>query len=121
MLTIRKFVLRYLSFPRPESMAVRVIKDAPDSSTGLYTINLWIAHPWYVEPTFQNRWGFKALCSRLFGDGSVPTSSGRFREAGYDLRTIGPAAQEKRGHEEMDAILSGLKETHFGSGCPFHV
>lgn len=118
--TTRKFILRYMSLPRPESKAVRVLNETPDPSTGLYTINLWIAHPWYIKPTFKNRWGLKALFSRLFGDGAVPSPNGFFRESGYDLRIIGPATQENRGQEDMEAILAGLKEANYASGCPFH-
>lgn len=46
--TIRKLALGYLSFPRPESRAVRVLEEEADPVTGLYTTSLWIAHPWYV-------------------------------------------------------------------------
>lgn len=117
---VRKFILRYLSLPRPDCMAVRVLNNSPDPSTGLYTVNFWIAHPWYVKPTSKHRWGLKALLVRLFGSGAVPTRNGPYRDSGYDLRTIGPAAQEKRGQDEMEAIFASLKEMNFASGCPFH-
>lgn len=116
----RRFILLYLSFPRPESKAVHVLNESPNPSTGLYNINLWIAHPWYIKQTFKARWGLKALFARFFGDGAVPTANGCYREGGYDLRTIGPAAQENRGHEDMDIILATLKEANYASGCPFH-
>lgn len=101
-------------------MAVKLLNDSPDQSTGLYTVNFWIAHPWYVKPTFRHRWGLKALSVRLFGSGVVPTPNGPYRHSGYDLRTIGPAAQEKRGQDEMEAIFASLKEMNFAAGCPFH-
>lgn len=62
----------------------------------------------------------KAIFVRFFGDGAVPTQDGAYREAGYDLKAIGPAAQEKRGHEEMEVILEGLRGMNFAGGCPFH-
>lgn len=88
--------------------------------TGLWTVKFWIAHPWYMEPSFKNRWGVKAMFSRLFGSGAVPTENGQYRETGYDLWTIGPAAQEKRGRDEMETIVEGLKQQNLASGCPFH-
>lgn len=119
-IALRKSFLRHLSLPRPGSMAVRVLNDSRDPSTGLFTVNFWIAHPWYVKPTTQHRWGPKALFVRLFGNGAVPGQNDIYRESGYDLRTIGPTAQEKRGQDEMETIFSGLKEKNLAGGCPFH-
>ncbi|KAK1144810.1 hypothetical protein N8T08_004822 [Aspergillus melleus] len=119
-MALRKRVLRYLSLPRPGSMRVRVLNDEPDKSTGLYTTSLWIAHPWYVQPTYMHRWGPKAWFIRLFGSGAVPTTEGKYRESGYDIWSIGPAAQEKRGKEEMQALHEGLKQSGYGERCPFH-
>lgn len=31
----------------------------PDPITGLFSVNFWIADPWYVKPTFMNRWSVK--------------------------------------------------------------
>ncbi|KAJ5090597.1 hypothetical protein N7532_009281 [Penicillium argentinense] len=100
------------------SRAVRVLDDKPDPKTGLYTIDLWIAHPWYVPSTFKNRWGLKAIFARLFGDGGVPGDG--YGASGYDLRTIGPTAQEKRGLEETEAIYTELAQRDYAGGCPFH-
>ncbi|KAB8231143.1 uncharacterized protein BDW43DRAFT_313225 [Aspergillus alliaceus] len=119
-LTMRKFILRYLSLPRPVPKAVRVLSESPDPKTGLYTWNLWIEHPWYVKPTFSHRWGPKALLVRLFGNGAIPAANGSYKESGYDLRTIGPAAQERKGQDEMEAIFLSLKGTNYAAGCPFH-
>jgi hypothetical protein len=118
-LSVRKFILRYLSLPRPDSKRVRVLSESPDPSTGLYTWNLWIEHPWYIKPSFSHRWGPKALVVRLFGNGAIPTEKGAYRESGYDLRTIGPTAQETRGQDEMEAIFQSLKRTNYAAGCPF--
>ncbi|KAE8135997.1 hypothetical protein BDV38DRAFT_272462 [Aspergillus pseudotamarii] len=119
-LVARKFILRYLSLPRPDSKAVHVLSDSPDPSTGLYTWNLWIEHPWYIKPTFKHRWGPKALLVRLFGNGAIPSETDSYKESGYDLRTIGPVAQEKRGQDEMEAIFQSLKGTNYAAACPFH-
>lgn len=118
MISIRKFLLRNLTLPRPEGRRVRLLSDTPDPTTGLHTANFWIVEPWYVKPTFWNRWGLKAILSRLRG-GAVPVENGPWRDGGYDLRTIGPAAQEGRGREEMEAIFEALKGTEYALGCPF--
>ncbi|PLB52517.1 hypothetical protein P170DRAFT_507287 [Aspergillus steynii IBT 23096] len=118
-MALRKRILRYLSLPRPGFMRVQVLDDEPDKATGLYRTSLWIAHPWYVQPTFMRRWGPKAWFVRLFGSGAVPTPEGKYRESGYDLWTIGPAAQEKRGREDMEALFEGLKQSGY-TQCPFH-
>ena len=117
---MRKFILRYLSLPRPESKAVRVLNESPDPSTGLYAWNIWIEHPWYVKPTFKNRWGLKALFVRMFGNGAIPSKMNTYKESGYDLRTIGPAHHDKRGQDEMEAIFQNLKRTNYAARCPFH-
>ncbi|OQE05266.1 hypothetical protein PENVUL_c026G06935 [Penicillium vulpinum] len=116
---VRKFILRYLSFPRPESKKVHMLSSSPDPVTGLYTANFWIAHPWYVKPTFSNRWGFKAILAWTTGGTSL-TDGGLWRADGYDLRTIGPTAQETRGADEMEEIFADLKKQGYADGCPFH-
>lgn len=96
-IVLRKLVLRHLSLPRPGFVRVRALNDELDKKTDLYTTSLWIAHPRYVQPTFMHRWGVKAWLIRLLGSGDVTTAEEKYRENGYDLWTIGPAAQEKRG------------------------
>ncbi|KAB8238564.1 uncharacterized protein BDW43DRAFT_320347 [Aspergillus alliaceus] len=117
---MRKFFLRYLSLPRPDFMAVRVLEAAPDPSTGRYTTTQWLDNPWYVKPTLANRWGLKALSVRLFGTGKVPTKNGSFRDEGYDMKTIGPERMRNKGQAEAEATFIDLKKRDIPSGCPFH-
>lgn len=119
-LALRRVLLRYLSLPRPDSKRVRVLNETPNPTTGLWNTKLWIAHPWYLQPTFLNRWGLKALFVRLFGTGAVPSAQNEYREAGYDVWTIGPTAQEGRGREEMEAMVAEMKAMDYAGGCPFH-
>lgn len=119
-IVIRKYFLRYLSLPRPRSRAVTILHDNPNPATGLYNINLWIAHPWYVLADFRNRWGLKAAFVRLFGNGAIPRSSGPYKENGYDLGTIGPTAQKHHGKEQTMAFLAALEKSSFADGCSFH-
>ena len=106
--------------PRSDTKKVKMLSDSPDPVTGLYTAEFWIAHPWYVRPDFANRWSAKSVLSWLFG-GPFPTMNGPWKESGYDLRTIGPAAQEKRGTMEMQEIYQGLQDMGYASQCPFHI
>ncbi|KAE8149713.1 hypothetical protein BDV25DRAFT_130171 [Aspergillus avenaceus] len=120
LVAIRKLILRYLSLPRPDFMAVRVLDAAPDPSTGRYAANRWLDNPWYIKTTFFNRWSIKALTVRLFGTGNVPTKNSAFRDAGYNLRTIGPDSIENKGQADVEAILADLKKREIPAGCPFH-
>ncbi|KAE8371885.1 hypothetical protein BDV26DRAFT_298391 [Aspergillus bertholletiae] len=120
LVAMRKFVLRYLSLPRPDFMTIKVLDAAPDASTERYTFNEWLDNPWYVKPTLLNRWGPKAWSVRLFGTGNVPTSNGPFRGEGYDMKSIGPPNMENKGQAEVEAIFEGFKGKSTPAGCPFH-
>ncbi|KAE8137992.1 hypothetical protein BDV38DRAFT_282600 [Aspergillus pseudotamarii] len=117
---MRKFILRYLSLPRPDFMAVRVLDAAPDPYSGRYAIKEWLDNPWYVKPTFPNRWGLNSWSVRLFGTGNVPTNNGSFRDEGYDIRAIGPQIMENKGQAEVEAIFEKLRKKDVPTGCPFH-
>ncbi|KAB8266191.1 hypothetical protein BDV32DRAFT_156247 [Aspergillus pseudonomiae] len=105
---IRKFILRYLSLPRPDFMAVKVLDATPDPSTGRYTVKEWLDNPWYVKPTFLNRWGLKSW------------SNGPFRDEGYDIKAIGPQIMENKGQAEIEAIFENFRKRDIPAGCPFH-
>ncbi|GAB1194399.1 hypothetical protein APSETT444_003644 [Aspergillus pseudonomiae] len=117
---IRKFILRYLSLPRPDFMAVKVLDATPDPSTGRYVVKEWLDNPWYVKPTFLNRWGLKSWLVRLFGTGNVPTKNGPFRDEGYDIKAIGPQIIKNKGQAEVEAILENFRKRDIPAGCPFH-
>ncbi|KNG84932.1 hypothetical protein ANOM_006406 [Aspergillus nomiae NRRL 13137] len=117
---IRKFILRYLSLPRPDFMAVKVLDATPDPSTGRYTVKEWLDNPWYVKPTFSNRWGLKSWSVRLFGTGNVPTKNGPFRDEGYDIKAIGPQIMENKGQAEVEEIFENFRKRDIPAGCPFH-
>jgi hypothetical protein len=116
---MRKFVLRHLSLPRPSFLAVKVIDDKPNPLTGTYNFNHYKIHPWYVKPSIRQRWGPKAWLVKLFGKGVLPGDQGdTYRPQGYDLRTVGPAAQDGKGMAEMSADIEKLKAQD-RIGCPF--
>ncbi len=100
-------------------MPVKVVADAPNPVSGLYNIHKYVVHPWYVKPSFGQRWGMKAWMVRWFGTGIVPGDLDEiYRPQGYDIRTVGPAAQEGKGIEEMEVNVEKLRG-HEGMSCPF--
>ncbi|KAB8273230.1 hypothetical protein BDV30DRAFT_249088 [Aspergillus minisclerotigenes] len=120
LVAIRKCILRYLSLPRPDFMAVKVLEAEPDPTTGRYAIKEWLDNPWYVKPTLLNRWGPKSWAVRLFGTGNVPTKNGPFRDEGYDIKAIGPQIMENKGQADVEAIAENFRKREIPAGCPFH-
>ncbi|KAJ5950355.1 uncharacterized protein N7479_008768 [Penicillium vulpinum] len=54
-LTVRKLFLRYLAPPRPYFMRFASFTEEPDQN-GRFFLKKWDAAPYYVKPTFWNRW-----------------------------------------------------------------
>lgn len=73
-LMTRRFVLRYLTLPRPEFMRVQQISDELDTKTGRYHPLTYLAHPFYVQPGFLNRWGLEGWFVWSFGGDVSPIS-----------------------------------------------
>jgi hypothetical protein len=115
---VRKLTIRYLSFPRPSSFAVKAVDDDPNPLSGKFNFNHFGLRPWYIKPSLWAVWSPGALLLRLFG-GRAPTVTGeRYHPQGYDLMTIGPAPQEGNGLEEMKTNISMMKARE-SVGCPF--
>lgn len=74
-MNIRKLVLRYLALPRPYFMRIRFNSQDADPITGRFHQVRYMAHPWYVKPSFIRRWGFEAWKTRLLG-GTLPGDEG---------------------------------------------
>jgi hypothetical protein len=118
MLMTRRFVLRYLTLPRPEFMRVRQIGDDSDTTTGRYHALTYLAHPFYVQPGFLNRWGLEGWFVWSFG-GDVPGSKGDlYIPQGYSFEEIGPQSVHSKGKAEMDAWEEKLSVER-PAGCPF--
>ncbi|KAM0145645.1 hypothetical protein ACHAPG_011529 [Botrytis cinerea] len=116
---IRKFIIRHFHLPRPNFMRVKIVADAPNPASGLYNIHKYVVHPWYVKPSFGQRWGLKAWVVKWFGTGIVPGDLGDlYRPQGYDIRTVGPTAQEGKGIGEMEVNVEKLRGQKEMS-CPF--
>ncbi len=119
-LRTRRFVLRYLTLPRPGFLRVRHVIDKPNSKTGRYHAPSYLARPYYVQPGFFNRWGLEGWFVRAFG-ADVPGSKGDlYIPQGYLFEELGPKAVHSMGKVEMDAWEEKLGMER-PAGCPFAV
>lgn len=116
--SIRRFVLRYLVLPRPEFMRARILTE-PDKKTGRLRYTHYKDRPYYVQPTFWNRWGPEALMWRLMG-GVVPGGKDgeKYMPQGYLFEEIGPRRVVGRGKETTDKFEENIRMVRKG-GCPF--
>ncbi|EAU31828.1 conserved hypothetical protein [Aspergillus terreus NIH2624] len=107
LLQARRFCLRHLSLPRPYFLRQDVFMDEPNEH-GRYYIRLWEGLPYYVKPTFWNRWGPAAWFSRLVGL-PVPGDDGdKYYPHGYDTQDLGPKYFEGKGRKTMQEIKDEL-------------
>ncbi|KAL8712245.1 MAG: hypothetical protein Q9220_003396 [cf. Caloplaca sp. 1 TL-2023] len=115
--TVRKFLLRYLSLPRPSFLRVDALLEAPKPD-GRQTVSIWEGAPYYVKPTFWRRWGFEAWGSRLLGL-PVPGDEGdKYHPEGYRIPDVGPKLFFGKGKEPAEATVAELRKVRTG-GCPF--
>lgn len=115
---IRRFVLRYLSPPRPHFMRVQVSTDDADPVTNNYYQNSYLAHPYYNKPGIWNRWGPIAWFKWLSG-GDLPGSNGSlFSPEGYKVEEVGPASMKGKGGDEMREMEEKIRAER-STGCPF--
>ncbi|KAK8193321.1 uncharacterized protein BKA78DRAFT_249979 [Phyllosticta capitalensis] len=112
---LRAFLLRHFALPRPQFMKFQRIAEEPNKSGKTHLLE-WVAEPWYIEPTFANRWGPKAWLKWMAGR-PYPTP-GKYGSEGYDLQRVGPATFEGKGLSEAEKTKSKLMAQGRG-GCPF--
>jgi hypothetical protein len=115
---IRKFIIRYLCLPRPELMRKNYIPSAPDSKTGRYNSVEYLSFPWYVRPTFKNRWGPRALMTRMLRRRLPGDDGNKYAPDGYTFEEIGPDLLKGKGIAAMEEDQVKLYEARRG-GCPF--
>ncbi|TKX26875.1 hypothetical protein C1H76_1031 [Elsinoe australis] len=114
-LTIRKYVLRFLALPRISRKFY--IPDAPESN-GRYSAKEYLSHPWYVKPTFERRWGLKAWFTWIIGR-KLPGDDGNcYNPEGYVIKELGPSSVRDKGADYMKKDLSRMSSMQPG-GCPF--
>ncbi|PLB45065.1 67 kDa myosin-cross-reactive antigen family protein [Aspergillus steynii IBT 23096] len=98
LMDMRKFFLRYLSLPRPYFLRSDVFTDQPNEY-GRFYVRVWVAAPYYVQPTFLNRWGPGAWVSRMLGLPLPGDEGDKYYPNGYDTADLGPKYFEGRGRK----------------------
>lgn len=116
LLLLRRLYLRYLSLPR-------IFKFEHNGGTDPKTGRMFISfpygnYPFYVKPTFWNRWGPKAWAVWLYGGKLPGDDPEQFMPQGYLWTDLGPVNRIGMGGEEMKADIERMKTTRRG-GCPF--
>ncbi|OOQ82694.1 hypothetical protein PEBR_37948 [Penicillium brasilianum] len=118
LLTVRKLFLRYLSLPRPYFLRSISFTDEPDEHNRFF-LTQWEAAPYYVKPTFWNRWGPTALLTRILGRPVPGDERDKYYPQGYSIQDVGPKYFEGKGRKAIDEAMEEFKEYRTGK-CPFH-
>ncbi|KAI0179059.1 hypothetical protein GGR52DRAFT_287312 [Hypoxylon sp. FL1284] len=118
LLTLRLFVLRYLTLPR--FFPQRRLND-PDPKTGRMTQRMSYGNfPFYIKPTLWNRWLRPAAWVVWLLGGKVPGDEpDKYMAQGYLFSELGPQNRMGLGIEEMEADVSRLRGSFGRGGCPF--
>ena len=114
---LRRFLLRYLSLPRPWFMKNPFQTKEPDKNGRRYILK-WDTTPTYVKPTLWNRWGPGAFTGMLLGI-PRPGDKDTYPE-GFQIKTTGPSVFAGKGEKEMEITKERLRKERTG-GCPFAV
>ncbi|KAF7502870.1 hypothetical protein GJ744_004965 [Endocarpon pusillum] len=112
--SVRKFVLRYLSLPR---IRRKNLPPIPTPSGRLH-LRRYRVHPWYVKPTFKNRWSLSAWILWFQGEALPGDDGQRYCPEGFLSSEVGPSAFSGKGLKEMAEMRQRLSEAGRG-GCPF--
>lgn len=115
--TIRKFVLRYLFFPRPWLMRVHNLGDKP-SKEGRYFMYTWETVPWYVQPSLWNRYSFQSWKSWIMGQPAPGDEGEKYWPKGYKILEIGPDSMRGKGEGYVRESREKLVAERM-KGCPF--
>ncbi|KAJ5717014.1 hypothetical protein N7488_002660 [Penicillium malachiteum] len=118
LLTTRKLFTRYLMLPRPQFLKVNNISQQPDEHNKFY-LTSWEADPYYIKPTFWNRWGPMAWLTWALGHPLPGDEGDKYRPTGYHIQDIGPKFFEGKGQEAIEETMKELEITRTGK-CPFH-
>ncbi|KAJ5166834.1 uncharacterized protein N7482_005615 [Penicillium canariense] len=118
LLTIRKLFLRYLCPPRPYFLRYASFTEEPDENNRFF-LTEWEAAPYYVKPTFWNRWGPMAWVTRMLGRPLPGDEGDKYYPHGYHIQDMGPRYFEGKGRKALEEAMEEFKEYRTGK-CPFH-
>jgi hypothetical protein len=112
LIALRKFVVRHLCLPRPDSRRHQRIYERPDPVTGRYQATNWRVYPWYANVPRKNR------IYTWLGRSRMPEQED-FMPEGYLIDEVGPINQAGNGTSEMRKTAEILIMKDPGR-CPFN-
>ncbi|CEN62349.1 hypothetical protein ASPCAL08985 [Aspergillus calidoustus] len=117
LLSSRRFVMRYLTLPRPYFMRYSTFTERQTVDEQIFATQ-WDAAPYYVKPTIWNRWGPAAWYTWALGRPLPGDQGDKYYPNGYNIANVGPKHFEGMGRKSQQEAVEGLKITRTG-GCPF--
>ncbi|EAW07745.1 uncharacterized protein ACLA_024610 [Aspergillus clavatus NRRL 1] len=117
LLSLRRFVMRYLTLPRPYALRYTAFTEQMDEHNRVF-ITKWDAAPYYVKPTFWNRWGPTAWLTWALGKPLPGDMGDKYYPQGYHIADVGPKYFEGKGQKAMEKTMGELKVSRTGK-CPF--
>lgn len=117
-LSIRRFVLRYLALPRPYYFRLSSITEEYDEN-GRVFFKEWDGAPYYVKPTIWNRWGPGAWMTWALGRPLPGDEGDKYYPRGYNIPDVGPKYFEGKGRKSMEGTIEELNALK-ANRCPFH-
>ncbi|KAG2415461.1 hypothetical protein HFD88_006652 [Aspergillus terreus] len=118
LLSARQFALRYLALPRPYFLRFSNFTEEQDENERVF-ITQWDAAPYYVKPTFWNRWGPVAWLTWALGLPLPGDGGDKYYPQGYFIPDVGPKYFEGKGRKALNQTIEELKTSRTGK-CPFH-
>ncbi|KAF4227247.1 hypothetical protein CNMCM6805_003279 [Aspergillus fumigatiaffinis] len=107
----------YLALPRPYFLRYQPYTERPDEHNRIF-ITHWDAAPYYVKPTFWNRWGPTAWLTWALGKPLPGDMGDKYYPQGYYTADVGPKYFEGKGRQTVEKITEELKVSRAGK-CPF--
>ncbi|KAH7252431.1 hypothetical protein BKA59DRAFT_161036 [Fusarium tricinctum] len=115
LLLVRKLFVRFLCLPR---LTPSVYLSQPDQETGRIKSYHYMKEPFYVPPTFWQRWNPEACITRLSG-GLLPGDGGaKMKPEGFLFEDLGPNRVVGKGVEETKKFEEIVKSKAF-VGCVY--
>lgn len=115
LLLVRKLIVRYLCLPR---LAPSIYLSDPDEQTERIKSYHYMKEPFYVPPTFWQRWNPEAIITWLSG-GLLPGDGGpSMKSEGFLFEDLGPEKVVGKGVKETKSFEEVVKTKAF-AGCPY--
>ncbi|TIA01144.1 hypothetical protein D6C82_04019 [Aureobasidium pullulans] len=108
-LATRKLVLRHLALPRPFAWRKQIVADDVNPHGRIFKL-IWDTEPWYVEPTFANRWCLQSWVDWMAGR-PIPGDEGeKYFPQGFKSSHMGPAFLVGKGLAQAEKDEDQIRE-----------